>query len=76
MKPPTRISDTRLAMVMVKRSLDAAKAINAGNSVSLITSVNMTSEYPFTGLRRVSKGNARNATRNAKRLRHATGALS
>jgi hypothetical protein len=60
----------------VKRSLDAAKAIIAGNSVNLITSVNMASKYPFTGLRPVSKGNAGNATGNAKRLRHATGALS
>jgi hypothetical protein len=57
-------------MVMVKRSLDAAKAIIAGNSVNLITSVNMTSQYPFTGLRPVSNAG------NAKRLRHATGALS
>src|SRR5262249_1956444 len=34
-KPPTRISDTRLEMVMVRRSLEAANAIIAGNSVSL-----------------------------------------
>jgi hypothetical protein len=30
-----------LEIVMVRRSLDAAKAIRAGNSRSLITSVNM-----------------------------------
>src|SRR6185295_11360787 len=33
-KPPMRISDTRFEIVMVKRSLDAAKAIIAGNSTS------------------------------------------
>ena len=60
-KPPTRISDTRLAMVIVKRSLEAAKAIIAGNSVNLITSVNMASAYPFTGLTgRLAERNARN----------------
>ena len=36
------MSDTRLAIVIVKRSLDAAKAIIAGNSVNLIASLNMT----------------------------------
>src|SRR5262249_44258461 len=33
-KPPMRISDTRFEIVMVKRSLDAAKAIIAGKSTS------------------------------------------
>jgi hypothetical protein len=41
-------------MVMVKRSLEAAKAIIAGNSVNLITSVNMASAYLVAGLRPVS----------------------
>src|SRR5262245_58381116 len=40
-KPPTRISDTRLEMVMVRRSLEAANAIIAGNSVSLRASATM-----------------------------------
>jgi hypothetical protein len=34
-----------LAIVMVKRSLDAAKAIMAGNSVSRITSISMASPF-------------------------------
>ena len=41
-KPATRISETRLAIVIVNRSLDAANAIIAGNNVSLIASVSMT----------------------------------
>jgi hypothetical protein len=63
---------------MVKRSLEAAKAIIAGNSVNLITSINMASKYPFTGLRPVSDCSAgkRRQRRKAKRLRYATGALS
>src|SRR5262249_37097065 len=40
-KPPTRISDTRFEMVMVRRSLEAANAIIAGNSVSLRASATM-----------------------------------
>src|SRR5262249_57561102 len=40
-KPPTRISDTRLEMVMVRRSLEAANAIIAGNSASLRASATM-----------------------------------
>ena len=54
-KPPIRISETRLAIVIVNRSLDAAKAIIAGNSVNLITSVSMASSFdvaPFAGLSR------------------------
>jgi hypothetical protein len=39
--PPASASDNRLEIVMVKRSLDAAKAIKAGKSKSLITSVVM-----------------------------------
>ena len=38
---PTRMSDTRLEIVMVKRSLEAAKAISAGNSSSRIASATM-----------------------------------
>src|SRR5262249_4210948 len=41
-KPPTRISDTRLEMVMVSRPLEAANAIIAGNSASLRASATMT----------------------------------
>ena len=41
-KPPARISDTRLEIVMVRRSLEAANAISAGNSISLIASATMT----------------------------------
>jgi hypothetical protein len=40
-KPPKRISDTRLEMVMVKRSLEAANAISAGNSIKRIASATM-----------------------------------
>ena len=40
-KPPASASDSRFEMVMVKRSLDAANAIKAGNNKSLITSVTM-----------------------------------
>ena len=40
-KPPASASDSRLEIVMVRRSLDAAKAIRAGNSSSLIASVSM-----------------------------------
>src|SRR5215831_8615229 len=40
--PATRTSEMRLAIVMVKRSLAAANAIVAGNSVSPIASLNMT----------------------------------
>jgi enamine deaminase RidA (YjgF/YER057c/UK114 family) len=40
-KPPRRISDTRLEMVMVRRSLDAANAIIAGNNPSLMASAIM-----------------------------------
>ena len=38
-KPATSASETRFEMVIVKRSLDAANAINAGNSRSRIASV-------------------------------------
>src|SRR5262245_44536356 len=37
--PTTRTSETRFEIVIVKRSLDAANAIMAGNSKSLIASV-------------------------------------
>src|SRR5262245_65559384 len=37
-KPAARASDSRLEMVIVKRWLDAAKAISAGNRNSLIAS--------------------------------------
>src|SRR4051794_12632813 len=40
-KPPIRISEIRLEIVMVRRSLEAAKAISAGNSRSLIASAIM-----------------------------------
>ncbi len=40
-KPPASASESRFEMVMVRRSLDAANAIRAGNSKSLITSVSM-----------------------------------
>ena len=40
-KPPTSISDTRLEMVMVKRSLEAANAIIAGKSVHRMASAIM-----------------------------------
>jgi hypothetical protein len=40
-KPPAKMSDTRLEMVMVRRSLVAANAINAGNKISLIRSTIM-----------------------------------
>jgi hypothetical protein len=50
--------DTRLAIVIVKRSLEAANAIIAGNSVNLITSLNITpsdvvcfSDYPMEVLK-------------------------
>jgi hypothetical protein len=42
-KPATRTSETRLAIVMVKKSLHAANAIIAGNSVNLIASMTMAS---------------------------------
>src|SRR4051794_36356397 len=41
-KHATRTSDTRLEIVMVIRSLEAAKAISAGNSSNLIASATMT----------------------------------
>jgi hypothetical protein len=40
-----RTSETRLAIVIVNRSLDAAKAMTAGNKVNLIASDSMT--VPF-----------------------------
>ena len=40
-KPPTRINDTRLEMVMVKRSVEAANAIIAGNNINLNASAIM-----------------------------------
>ena len=40
-KPPASASESRFEMVMVKRSLEAANAIRAGNSKSLIASVSM-----------------------------------
>ena len=40
-KPPARISDTRLEMVMVRRSLEAANAISAGNNISRMASATM-----------------------------------
>src|SRR5580698_5135610 len=44
-KPPTRINDTRFAIVIVNRSLKAANASMTGNSVSLITSINMVCRF-------------------------------
>ena len=41
-KPAIRISETRLEIVIVIRSLEAAKAISAGNSSNLIASATMT----------------------------------
>ena len=41
-KPADQASVTRLEMVMVKRSLEAANAIKAGNTRSRIASVSMT----------------------------------
>ena len=41
MNPPTSASVTRLEMVMVKRSLEAANAIKAGNTRRRIASVSM-----------------------------------
>ena len=38
-KPADSASDSRLEMVIVNRSLEAAKAISAGNSSSLIASM-------------------------------------
>ena len=73
-KPPTRINDTRLAMVIVKRSLDAAKAIMAGNNVNPITSVNMARTRSH--LSPLSEGIPHSGALNAKRLRSTTGALS
>src|ERR671936_2899115 len=52
-KPPTRISDTRLEMVMVRRSLEAANAIIAGNSVSLRASATMIMSWRARLLERV-----------------------
>ena len=46
-KPPTRMSDTRFEIVMVKRSLDAANAIIAGNSSSLNASRTMAEPTGF-----------------------------
>ena len=40
-KPPARLSESRLEMVMVRRSLEAANAIRAGNRKSLIASISM-----------------------------------
>ena len=45
-KPATRISETRLAIVIVNRSLEAANAITAGNNVNLIASVSMSMAMP------------------------------
>src|SRR3954465_11334278 len=41
-KPPTSANVTRFEIVMVKRSLEAANAIKAGNTRSRIASVSMT----------------------------------
>src|SRR3954465_11132734 len=41
-KPPTSASVTRFEIVMVKRSLEAANAIKAGNTRSRTASVSMT----------------------------------
>ena len=40
-KPAISISEIRLEIVMVRRSLEAAKAISAGNSSNLIASASM-----------------------------------
>ena len=45
-KPAASASDSRLEMVMVNRSLEAANAIKAGNSRSLIASNTMSGEFP------------------------------
>ncbi len=42
-KPAIRISETRLEIVIEKRSLEAAKAIIAGNRSSLMASASMIS---------------------------------
>jgi hypothetical protein len=42
-KPPTRTIDTRLEIVMVSRSLEAANAIIVGNSINLTESMIMIS---------------------------------
>jgi len=40
-KPVVRIMETLFEIVMVRRSLDAANAISAGNSISLARSATM-----------------------------------
>ena len=40
-KPPTSTSETRLEIVMVSRSLEAAKAISAGNNSNLSASTSI-----------------------------------
>jgi len=40
-KPAISASEMRLEMVMVRRSIEAANAISAGNSISLIASATM-----------------------------------
>ena len=40
-KPAIRIMETLFEIVMVRRSLDAANAISAGNSISLARSATM-----------------------------------
>jgi len=49
-KLPASASESRFEMVIVNRSLDAANAIKAGNSRSLITSASMIGS-PRAGLR-------------------------
>ena len=44
-KLPASASESRFEMVMVRRSLEAAKAIRAGNSKSLIISVSMIESF-------------------------------
>jgi hypothetical protein len=71
-----------LAIVIVNRSLDAAKAIIAGNNVSLTNSISMASSFDVARSpdyhATVAGGlaAARNGGRKVKRPRYATGALS
>ena len=67
------MSETRLAIVIVNRSLDAANAIIAGNNVNLTASISMAPSpfdvvsLPYAAIASAAK---------AKRPRYATGALS
>src|SRR5438105_8690147 len=54
-KPPTSASVTRFEIVMVKRSLEAANAIKAGNTRSRTASVSMTIPLQRTANLRVAR---------------------